>query len=248
MNGGQSKPPSLACPDESGNIFDVVTKLAEPAPSGISVGPLSLALELIGAIAARHLGLAVPGYAIVEVNREFANSVPGNMKRLFNNNLGLHFGSAYLQQFIEFQAGTPVSVETDLQLLKDIMAFDAMVLNSDRRKHNPNLLESGDDYILIDHSTILTVHVPPHVDDYMTDQQLRDHVLFKNLTGNHRRYETHISQWNSKMTTAEIDQLFSFVPMEWTVQSASYRLIVDFMRTRYTQGAVVKSRLKQVIK
>ena len=248
LKGGETMPPLLDCRDRAGTSVEMVVKLAHPDPPGFTFGPLSLACELIGAILAQALGLSVPDYAIVEVDQEFANSVPDDARGLFLNNVGRHFGSKYHPGVGDFEPGKRVASPAALQHLEDILSFDAMTLNCDRTQLKPNLLEAGDDYYLIDHSTIMPVHIPLAGNHHLTRCQIHSHCLFGTLSGRHRQYVSLVSRWASSLTPSELDDLFSCVPSEWGTPAHHYWLMQCFLRHRQVDGRDVTELLREVVR
>ncbi len=227
-------------------MVEVVVKLANPDPPGFTFGHLSLAYELPGAMLARASGLSVPDYMIVDINLEFATAVPRSMNRLFSSNIGLHFGGTYYPGIGEFVPGTRVTSQVELQDLENILSFDAMILNTDRHELKPNLLQSATEYLLIDHSTILPLHIPPS-QTHLTHYQISEHLLFRTLTRKNRQYVSHVGQWNSALSPIDIWELLACVPDEWATPFEHYQTMKRFLSDRRMDGPEVTALLKEVV-
>jgi hypothetical protein len=146
----------LGAKDSAGKSVEVVTKLRGPhlsAKSQIS--------ELIAAPLAEHLGLEVPQAAVVNVPAGFEAIVPPTYAPVFRASPGKNFGSVHLGPgFTTWPAGrSPVGAQKEQAV--EIIAFDLLVQNADRKARNPNLWSRSERVGVYDHEMAFTsLHLP----------------------------------------------------------------------------------------
>ena len=80
-----------------------------------------------------------------------------SLRRLFGSNLGDNFGVEYHEGFSTWEPTSRRCSEEFLNGLEGVLAFDAAVMNGDRKASNSNLLCRSENYYLIDHSLALPV-------------------------------------------------------------------------------------------
>jgi hypothetical protein len=189
MRGGRTRPPLVAAIDGSGHQVLVVLKLLKPGTSigNGHYGGTSLACELISAVIARSLGLSVPDYAFVEISRLFADAmVDREVRILFQSNIGLHFGSTYLEGFPNWDSSYKPPTTALIQELEDVLALDTAIVNGDRKTAKPNLLFRGTRLVMIDHSLALPVHrwSPRQIaaSPLFPDAEIRAHCTYDGLS------------------------------------------------------------------
>jgi hypothetical protein len=221
LEGGRSRPMLVACLDDEGDEHQVVLKLREVPISGCSFGPASLACEMVCSILARMAGLSVPDYAIVRVDdREgFIRSVPDREARQeLGRSLGENFGSKYLEDHANYVPALAVGSVGRMKL-EGVLAFDAYVLNNDRKVSNPNLLVRGDSVVLIDHSLGFPHIASPGVADpwnqWLPDESVREHCTYSQLRGNDPRFEAFINFLNDELTDDDCRAILDLVPDSW---------------------------------
>jgi hypothetical protein len=221
LKGGRSRPMLVACLDAEGREHQVVLKLREVPVSGCSFGPASLACELVCAILARMAGLSVPDYAIVTVHdREgFIRNVPDReVQQELSRNQGENFGSTYLQDHARYVPTLSVGSAGRMRL-ESVMAFDAYVLNNDRKASNPNLIVRGDAIVMIDHSLSF-----PHLDSpgvaepwnqWLPDSSVQEHCTYGFLRGLGPKFEAFVSFLTDELTDDDCRQILGLVPDTW---------------------------------
>jgi hypothetical protein len=138
LSSGRTKPALCICERANGSRVDVIVKQAAGCDAGIA----GLSREAIAACLAADLGLPVCEPLWVKVpSGLIAETTPSITPTIA-------FGSRYAGP----QYGTWISgTKLDGSLASQIMFFDAVIQNFDRRVGNPNLLVRGDDVRIIDH-------------------------------------------------------------------------------------------------
>ena len=211
----------VACHDENGREHRVVLKFRDVPVAGCSFGPASLACELICAILARKAGLSVPDYAIVLVDdREgFIRSVPDpEARQELGRNRGENFDSTYLEDHARFVPRRSMRSLGSLSL-ESLLAFDAYVLNNDRKVSNPNVIVRGGSIVLIDHSLAF-----PHIDSpgvtepwsqWLPDESVREHCTYPALEGTSPSFEGFIRFLDEELTNDDCRRILDLVPDSW---------------------------------
>lgn len=169
LAGGTSHPLLALAADRRGTLHRIVLKLRHPMVQAghPHFGGTSLACELVCAVVARAIGLAVPDYFIVELAPGLADAAPDrDLQDLLRRNPGQHFGSLFLEGIAEGPPGRGASIAVR-EMLEDVLSFDSTVINGDRKEAKPNLLRQGDRLFVIDHALAIPVHrwSPSQIDD-----------------------------------------------------------------------------------
>jgi hypothetical protein len=221
MKGGRSRPMLVACIDEKGREHKVVLKVREASAAGCSWGAASLGCELVCAIIARMAGITVPDYAVVTVDDEMGfvrNVHDKEARRDLGHNIGENFGSKYLEDHAnyvpELQVGSVVRSR-----LETVMAFDAYVLNNDRKAEKPNLLVRGDRVVLIDHSLCFPHLNSPDIvkpwTEWLPDRSVQNHCAYRKLHGFDPRFESFVEFLNEELTDDDCRKIIDLVPDAW---------------------------------
>lgn len=107
--------------------------------------------ELIGSFIATELDLNVPSSATVEISPELVETMTGHGNHNFaHKSLGLNFGTLYKEGYLEILPRQNLSADLK-ERLYDILAFDILIGNPDRRTDKPNFLSNGKDFLIYDH-------------------------------------------------------------------------------------------------
>ena len=252
--GGLTRPLKVLAEDAGGGQHQLILKVRHPDRPDNHFGATSLACELICATLARLLGLAVPNWAVVTVDGEIADSVTDDpdARALLMANVGPNFGTVLVEGHDEWDAGYEYATPELLDLLEDILVFDSLVLNDDRRDQRPNLLWKGQTLTLIDHSLTLGIHVwrPGGTTPLtpLTDPQLREHCSFKALFETDRKYERMLQRWQEAVTAEALDQVRGFLPEHWEEQTGHVDGIMAFLSARSDGFQAIKDSLRRVVR
>ena len=145
---GRSRPLYVDCVGSDGARVTVVLKLRVPGTPDTANWGLCLTRDLVGSVLARRLGLPVPDYAVVSVDRPFieVSSRHAEGARLQANG-GENFGSVRLDSVLE-------GFCEERSAWAKVLTFDALSYNLDRKPSNPNVLWDGKVLFLIDQGLI----------------------------------------------------------------------------------------------
>jgi len=149
MSSGRTKPCLLACADVSGVECEVVVKLG-----GQEMPPTSMVCEIMAALLARDLGLATPEPVVVEVDAGFHACVPSELpewRQRFRESHGRNYGSLFVGGGTATWPVDRRPTADTMDTAADIMLFDAIIMNPDRRADNPNLLHTKSAIYVYDH-------------------------------------------------------------------------------------------------
>ncbi len=244
---GRTKPCIMLCSDEAGNEVEVVVKWR----AGLELKETGLVCELMAALLADDLDLPVPKPFIVEIETGFHRSVTRpEIAKLIEHSIGLNFGSQRLPAGVGTwpkDKAVPVMLRP---LAAEILAFDVLTQNPDRRRDNPNLLWSGEDIFLCDHEQafsflagVIGWQAPwagQGLDFY------RNHVFYQQLTGLAHNWDR-LSGAVDALTDSRLNEYRAAVPNEWKTNNAADR-IADYLRdarqNRDALFAVIKRLLQ----
>ena len=223
---GHSAPLLVQAKTLDGEMVEAVVKLR----SRVHDQGLGSLAELICAFFARDLGLPTPGIALLEISEELEQGFRDHTDRLdVSRSLGLNFAT----QFISPTTVLPTGPEFPPALVDGaatLIAFDALVQNTDRHMQKPNCLIQGNDVIPIDHelaSPFLhgTFMAPPW--EHAGLSFLHNHVAFSRLQGQLPDFSS-ILRRASLITPDVVAGYFVAVPPVWGTGTQAVRL-KDFL-------------------
>lgn len=128
------------CRAEDGHLYYV---------KGRQTNRSSLWYEWICAALAREFGLQVPDFRLVHVCQELLDEAPREWRDL---GAGVAFGSQQHASSVWLEKNLFDRIPDHIQ--RDVLVFDWWVRNTDRQKHNPNLLwdPATQELVVIDHN------------------------------------------------------------------------------------------------
>ena len=233
----------FACEDAAGNpVGEYVVKFR----STIRGGPIGLLFECVAAQLALCLGLRTPAPAIVELDHSLADATPKReVATRIRDSAGLNYGSFNLTPgYITW----PIDARVPLALRQpalDVMAFDALIENVDRRREKPNLLWKGDELVVIDHelafSFVRTIGAKAAPFEYDALDFLSYHPLFAGLKGHSVDLDRFVGELKS-LDRPALESLFEGTPrefgrehqeeiVEWLLSAAQRtHILVDALR------------------
>ena len=144
---GRNKPCFLGCAQEDGPEIEVYVKFCGP-----EMTIRSQITEAVTALLAADLDLPVPEPFLVNVEADFAATIPDLPARArAQQSLGWNFGSRKLPPgFSTIPTDKPIS-QALIQTAAEILAFDMFICNPDRTVANPNCLSNGRELAIYDH-------------------------------------------------------------------------------------------------
>lgn len=214
---GRTKPSFVTCELDTGATVEVVAKFS----GGCDQGNINLAREVIGACLAGDLGLPVPEPFLLNVDIEWAATIPDVERReAVLRGSSVAFGSrALVGQFNIWGAGNRVS-DTMMPVAAAIFVFDAIIQNPDRRAGNPNCLVRGDQMHIFDHELafshglVLGWSPPWRMGGLGTLEQSGNHIFRDDLTGRNIDFDPIRASW-ANLSDAQIADYEAALPMEW---------------------------------
>lgn len=247
MTSGRTKPTVLACEDingEADDTFEFVVKLR----GSIETGPIGLMCEIVASRLGLFLDLPVVEPALVEITEEFVASVPDReAKDALNRSLGLNFGSVNLSGgYHTWPVGKSVP-QALRQTASEIIAFDAFILNPDRRRDNPNLFWRDEELVLFDHDLAFSflfaipLSATPWAESF--ERSLRSHVFYHPLKSrlvSLDRFQGAVEALGDE----HIRGIMESVPEEWRLEGdadTKWTRVGEYLsRRRDNVGAVVE--------
>lgn len=256
LSGGVTEPMVVEAIGGGGSKHKLVLKLR--VPEGIHgqahYSASSLAAELVCAMLAQALGLSPPQAFIVDVTREFCDSIADDrLRQKLNDNVGPNFGSLVLTGVTLWRrTGSGTLPKSLLAALEDVLVFDALVLNPDRTLDKPNLLWTGDTLHPIDHSLALFVcnsHEPiSEREDYtFPPSLLRRHCAVASLRERELRFLGMFDRWVRTVDGALLQQVRSAVPDQWQHRPGDLDRMFTFLSYRRLHVAALTQRLQEVL-
>lgn len=189
---------------------------------GAGQGPRALVAEVIAAGLAKALGLPVPAYGIIEVERGLGEAEPDpEIQDLLRGSVGANFAIAYLSGAISY---SPVADRdfVDASLAADIVWFDAYISNVDRTARNPNLLIWQGALWLIDHGASLYIHHT--AGDWTKRAQERfKHIEHHILLQRAEALNNADARLASRLTRGVIEDVVAGLPDDWLEGDADAR-------------------------
>src|SRR5437588_7523505 len=243
--------------DGDGAEYSAILKVRNPdSPLGHGhYQGTSLACELIFGALAQSVGLTVPDYCLVEVRGGLQDAAPTQeIRDLLRNNLGLNCGTIYIEGCSPWVASRegeqrPESVCADLE---DVLVFDSVVVNGDRKQEKSNLLWNGSDVILIDHSVALPVHL--WTDEQIAgsplfpETEIRAHCAFHSIEHQGREFSALLGIWRNSVTDQDITALRAFIPDTWERRQGDLDRIFSFLQERGGQFDATTQNLRRIVK
>lgn len=250
--GGATKPLLILAEDNAGLLCPVVLKLARPGDGTAHRGPTSLALELIAATIGIELGLEIPTPFLVDVSSEFASVVlDPEVRRLLEENIGVHFGSAYIEAARRWNPGGEAKMSTPLGSIERVLAFDFALNNEDRSAYNPNLLVQGDTVVPIDHS--LAIFGRERLGEEIEDSPVMGawlataHAVYPQVRARKGDCDGLLNDWGAKITDGFLDELRGILPVEWETVPGDLTAMFSFLKERSARLPEIRELLQRVV-
>ncbi len=236
MTTGRTRPLLFVAEDTDGNAHEVIVKFRR----GDFTHKGQVA-ELISALLASRLGLAVPTPAIVEVPAAFAELVPDSAADAVRDGGGPNFGSVLVEPgHTTWPQGTPIRGRL-VDLAAEVFAFDLLVQNPDRRRGNPNLLARSESLVVIDHDQAFSflylpmiggAGMPWEAKDHASDfGYMRNHLFYSELRGSRPNLGPFLTRLHG-LQKADIRGLVDHVPEAWLPDGHDLcGQIIDYLAT-----------------
>jgi hypothetical protein len=197
-------------------------------------GVKNLALEAMVAMLAADLDLPVAEPFLVLLSPEFiATITDATVRHAMTNSCPLAFGSALRTGFSVWPKDQNISAAMT-QTAAEIIVFDQIVANVDRRPTNPNCLFAGAQLLIIDHELSfqrVLFWKEPWVDGGLTGLATREHHIFAGPYYDERPTELHrfVAAWE-RLTPAHFEAYRNALPGDWVYDEARIQEIVGYLQ------------------
>ena len=196
----------------------------------------NLACEAIAACFADDPGLSVPRSRLIEIPPEYIPDVTDmQIAEKLHNSSTVAFGST---RGSGFRAWLPCQHLTAAMhpLAAEILLFDAIIQNPDRRTDNPNCLVPGHDLRIIEHELafahrMILMWKAPWVEGGMeTFETPGNHIFVRGLKGKQIDFGTTRDRWRD-LSDTRLNEYKASIPPEWAEAcpdiDAALKLIAD---------------------
>lgn len=216
----------------------------------------SLACELICAVIARALDLNVQDYAVIKVTKDFAESVRNKnplVSDLLLQNIGEHFGSVHNKSLVEWSPRKYIDSQEMINQLEDILTFDAVIMNPDRRKKNPNLMYNRNLIVPIDHSlSLISYLLKPTVFAIPPKPLLHPDIILRHCASQYLKqkgclYKKILDKWQERVNGCKLNELRKMLPCSWDNNQGHIEMIFNFLENRHRYFEDVSTRLIEVL-
>ena len=246
---GASIPVAIQCsPQASTELAEYVVKFYGSLPLGVR----GLARELYAALLGQSLGLDIPPAAIVNIDPELSQTTSDpEISAKLAASPGLNFGS----RTIEMGAMTFGYIPRGMvQAAADIFAFDMLIQNLDRSYQKPNMLQTANRLIAIDHEdkTFLCA-----ADDILGIRPAEKpweeggmkvyangHRLYSDLKGKQQGFDEFVEKVGL-LSDVTFEAIGSRIPEEWA--PVDVQKISDYLREAVTHLAIFHRCLLEVL-
>lgn len=221
MGSGKTKPVLLACVAPDGNEVEVVAKVSAGCERGVG----GLVAEAIAAMLAADLDLPAPEPFLVQLEREFIEIwSDAEVRRLAEKSVTVGFGSKKLPNgFTTWPMDKTIPPHLR-GTAAEILAFDALIFNDDRRPNNPNCLCDGANFAILDHElTFLTEGIigrrfpwePGSLEHF---KRPRSHLFSDDLRGRAINLDRLAGAWEG-ITDTRLAEFGAALPPEWAADA-----------------------------
>lgn len=229
VQSGRTVPCRLTCEAADGAEVEVVAKLSDGCDRKVT----ALVMEAIAAMLAADLDLPVPEPFLVALEPEFIAGVPdetvADMARRSNP---VAFGSKHLPPgYTSWPVGKAIPKDA-LATAAEIFAFDALIVNDDRRPVNPNCLFNGSSLAIYDHEMafftegIVGWQPPWEIGSLESLKQRRRHLFSEQLCGKAVNFDRFAGAWLT-VTNERLAAYRAVLPDAWNaaIQHADEALL-----------------------
>ena len=213
---GRTGPLLSDCVSEDDEVVEVFLKLS----AGCDQQVVNLAREAIAACLAADLGLPVPKPWLVEIPPEVIESTTDvNVADKLRRSATVAFGSTRLEGYSAWRSPQRLS-NAMRPIAANILLFDAIIQNPDRRTENPNCLFRGDDLRIIDHELafahrlILSWRAPWESGGMKEFESPGNHIFVNEMKGVPFDFGEIKSRWTT-LSDARLREYERAIPPEW---------------------------------
>lgn len=234
---GKTRPFMAAAENQQEEELEICIKLV----GGCDLGVKALVAEAVSSMLAADLGLPVPEPFVVEISQDFANMIPDPQARaLANKSIGLNFASKKLPAGFHLWPPGRLVPKSLLPQAAEILAFDMLIVNDDRRPEKPNCLTNGPDLAVIDHEMAF-----PHCTSYIfgwsplwelnaLDERrnpTRRHLFHDSLVGKEIDFGSFEARFK-RISPARFEEYFTSLPTAWANADGILKILEYLVEVR----------------
>ncbi len=232
---GRTRPFFGAGSHADGTEVEIFMKLKAGCDSGVK----ALVAEAISAMLAADLDLPVPEPFLLAIDAEFVDSIfDAEAKSVAMKSIGINFASKKLPAGFALWTAERALSKNMRQIASEIVAFDFLTGNDDRRAAKPNCLFDGDELAIIDHekafphqtSFIIGWSPPWEAGALARKRQPPNHHLFtKAVAGQEVDFRRLEGAWDA-ISDGRLNEYLGALPQEWIEVDDAARKILDYIR------------------
>lgn len=204
----------------------------------LTMPPAEHLREWVAAEVGRHLGVDVPASYEVVITRAFAQSIDDlNIRSVALASLGSAYGSHVVTGVGPATIEALPSVDVRMEMA-ELIAFDVLIHNADRRIKNPNVLVSRRRVVAIDHGDAFAfllpvIGAPDPAEDALLDM-LPQHIFASTLRGARNISFDRFRDRLAALDDAFFDDLAAATPAAWTkgMAAGNLELLTNVLRHR----------------
>jgi|WetSurMetagenome_2_1015567.scaffolds.fasta_scaffold160581_2 hypothetical protein len=232
-----TKPFIIYCEDDYGFGHDFYVKLRMNGQH-----KERLVCEYVGTKLAIIMGICTPNIGLIHIPENFYSEIEGPFSDFFRANTGINYGTKAIASSFTWDPARRVPIDLRQQAF-NILIFDLLTLNFDRRDQNTNIILSDNQFFAIDHEHCLCFDGLN-----MIDLTPWDPTKLKLLLSNHAFSGLRIKDVDeeialnclNQITPLKIDTILESVPPEWynndrdeinTLIKAHLENVIDNKRT-----------------
>lgn len=221
MGTGRTRPTLVMCERDDGSTLDAIVKCSSKTMQGVH----DLAVEALCGMLAHDLSLPVPEFFAVEITQDFIDTVQShNTREILELSDSIAFGSLQLPSGYAVWGRDQEVPKSLCEAAAEIYAFDAVIVNGDKRPDNPNCLFSGSQLAIIDHELCFTHELfwkaPWMTDGFSTRRSPNDHIFAKpRLAQCPSNLDRFRSAW-AKKDDVRVTSYFRALPPSWNLPAS----------------------------
>ncbi len=230
---GKTRPFMAAAENQEGEELEICIKLM----GGCDLGVKAMVAEAVSSMLAADLGLPVPEPFVVEITQDFTNMIPDpHAHTLATKSIGLNFASKKLPAGFHLWLPGKFVPKSLLSQAAEILAFDMLIVNDDRRSEKPNCLTNGPDLAVIDHemafphcTSYIFGWVPPWQLNALEERRnpIRKHLFHDSLVGKEIDFAPFEARFRG-ISPARFEEYFTALPFAWA-NADGIRKILEYL-------------------
>jgi len=246
MGSGRTQPCLMACEDADGEEIEAVVKLRGHP----QIAPGAFTSEALCSLLASDLGLPVQQPYRVQIDREFAATVPDpTLRPIIEASAGLNFGSKKWGPGYTIWPSAQNPPRAMRQAAMEIFAFDGLIQNPDRRAENPNCVYLGEEFLIYDHEMafsnfLLLFAKPPWESGGLGN--LKDHV-FRDAVRCQTMQLDRLQGALEALDEPRFQSYIESIPTAWDGEAVTRRKAADFLQNCIQNFDRIKLQLQSVL-